>query len=84
MTSNFFFSHSVFKKLVLQTCKNKGLLGKGLSTSRTYWFCSLMLHTCKRRGWLILYHTIKFNIFKFRAFADNKSEVDQMMKLALN
>ena len=28
--SNFFFSHSVFKRFVLQTCKNKGLFGKGL------------------------------------------------------
>ena len=29
-TSNFSFSHSVFIRLVLQTCKNKGLFGKGL------------------------------------------------------
>ena len=28
--SNFSFSHSVFKRLVLQACKNQGLLGKGL------------------------------------------------------
>ena len=33
-TSNFFFSPSVFKRLVLQTCKNQGLFGKGL-TSRS-------------------------------------------------
>ena len=31
VTSNFSFSHSIFKRLVLQTCKNKGLFGKGLS-----------------------------------------------------
>ena len=30
-TSYFSFSHSVFKRLVLQTCKNQGLFGKGLS-----------------------------------------------------
>ena len=30
VTSNFFFSHSVFKRLVLQTCKNQGLFGKVL------------------------------------------------------
>ena len=30
-TSNFSFSHIVFKKLVLQTRKNQGLFGKGLS-----------------------------------------------------
>ena len=28
--SNFYFSHSVFKRLVLQTRKNQGLFGKGL------------------------------------------------------
>ena len=30
VTSNFSFSHSVFKRLVLQTHKNQGLFGKGL------------------------------------------------------
>ena len=29
--SNFSFSHSVFKRLVMQTHKNQGLFGKGLS-----------------------------------------------------
>ena len=29
--SNFSFSPSVFKRLVLQTCKNQGLFGKGLT-----------------------------------------------------
>ena len=29
--SNFSFSHSVFKRLPLQTCKNQGLFGKGLN-----------------------------------------------------
>ena len=28
-TSNFSFSHSVFRRLVLQTCNNQGLFGKG-------------------------------------------------------
>ena len=28
--SNFSFSHCAFKRLVLQTCKNKGLFAKGL------------------------------------------------------
>ena len=31
VTSNFSFSHSVFKRLVLQTRKNHGLFGKGMS-----------------------------------------------------
>ena len=30
ITSNFYFSLSVFKRLVLQTPKNQGLSGKGL------------------------------------------------------
>ena len=30
VTSNFSFSSSVFKRLVLQTRKNQGLFGKGL------------------------------------------------------
>ena len=33
--SNFSFSHNVFKRLVLQTCKNQGLFGKGLSAGET-------------------------------------------------
>ena len=37
VTSNFSFSHSVLKRLVLQTRKNQGLFGKGLKTySRFY------------------------------------------------
>ena len=31
VTSNFSFSHSVFKRIVLHTRKNQGLYGKGLS-----------------------------------------------------
>ena len=34
ITSNFSFSHSVFKTLILQTHKNKGLFGKGLTLSQ--------------------------------------------------
>ena len=30
--SNFSFSHSVFKRLVLQTCEKKGLFRKGLKS----------------------------------------------------
>ena len=33
VTSNFSFSHSVFKGLVQHTRKNKGLFGKGLSVA---------------------------------------------------
>ena len=34
ITSNFSFSHSVFKRLVLQTRKNQGLFWKGLISNR--------------------------------------------------
>ena len=33
--SNFSLYHSVFKRLVLQTCRNKGLFGKGLRGKET-------------------------------------------------
>ena len=32
--SNFFFSHSVLKRILLQTCENQGLFGKGLILSQ--------------------------------------------------
>ena len=34
VTSNSSFSHSVFKRLVLQTSKNQGLFGKGLTLAQ--------------------------------------------------
>ena len=34
VTSNFSFSHSDFKRCVLQTHKNQGLFGKGLTLSQ--------------------------------------------------
>ena len=36
VTSSFSFSHSVFKRLVLQTRKSKGLFGKGLTSPGFY------------------------------------------------
>ena len=38
--SSFFFSHSVFKRLVLQTLKNQGLFGKGLKYFEMTKYCS--------------------------------------------
>ena len=34
VTSNFSFSHSVFKRLVQQTHRNHGLFGKGLNADK--------------------------------------------------
>ena len=36
VTANFFFSHSAFKRLVLQTRENQGLFGKRLNRIRYY------------------------------------------------
>ena len=36
VTSNFSFSHCVFKRLALQTFKIQGLFGKGLITDETF------------------------------------------------
>ena len=36
VTSNFSFSHSVFKRPILQTRKNQGLFGKGLMVKQMY------------------------------------------------
>ena len=36
VTSNFSFSHSVFKRLALQTFKIQGLFGKGLITDEKF------------------------------------------------
>ena len=41
VTSNFSFSRSVFKRLVLQTRKNQGLFGKGLTHYQQY---SILTH----------------------------------------
>ena len=47
ITSNFSFSHSVLKRLVLQTCKNLGLFGKGLTTQS-----QLLANRSKDKGFL--------------------------------
>ena len=46
-TSNSSFSHSVFKGLVLQTCTNQGLFGKGLNE---IFECSKNTIICQRQG----------------------------------
>ena len=60
--SDFSFSHSVFKRLVLQTHKNQGLFGKGLilsqtspgfymSTVQVFW--NLISHACETRKFVM-------------------------------
>ena len=47
ITSNLFFSHSVFKRVLLQTRKNHGLFGKGLMNGKRTDFYGLL-------GWFSL------------------------------
>ena len=46
VTSNFSFSHSVFKRLVLQTCKNKGLFGTRLTINHTKYGNFITMKVC--------------------------------------
>ena len=41
VTRNFSFCRSVFKRLVLQTRKNQGLFGKGLTLYFVFWALSI-------------------------------------------
>ena len=55
ITSNFSFSHSVFNRLVLQTRKNQGLFGKGLSTigKRQNYFLRKLLGKIMQTGTIV-------------------------------
>ena len=58
VTSNFSFSHSVFKRLVLQTRKNKGLFGKGLSCASVWmWHRYYQAKTFQRQGAVFISHS---------------------------
>ena len=50
VTSNFSFSHSVFKRLVLQTRKNQGLFGKGLSHIANFQGHALSAHSLIKKS----------------------------------
>ena len=55
VTSNFSFSHSVFKRLVLQTRKNQGLFGKGLKTITVQvLFFPVLIHYQTTKFWMDL------------------------------
>ena len=68
--SNFSFSNSVFKRLVLQTRKNQGLFEKGLTDTGLI-VCHAYVIECLT---LTLYEATKFlDLSKLKAFAeDNK------------
>ena len=48
--ARFSFSHSVFKRLVLQTRKNQGLFGKGLKDGAV-WYKVLLTKSVKKKHW---------------------------------
>ena len=65
-TSNFSFSHSVLKRLLLQTRKNKSLFGKGLNSKYgiSNWqnrFVNLSYHQTKERN-LAFYTPIVYRL----------------------
>ena len=78
--SNFSFSHSVFKRLVLKKCKNQGLFGKGLN--------SLLILTDKtvknhapQRGGSTLNQNILLMTKEMKGFAGNKFNMCHLIGL---
>ena len=72
--SNFFFSHSVFKRLLQQTCKTKDLFGKGLSACKYHKYSntnifftahfnlSTLFPTCSFASWCSSAHNCLYTI----------------------
>ena len=60
--SNLSFSHSVFKRLLLQALKNQGLFGKGLKWTSRIWYQSFTkFWLLKNAEWKTF---ININLFK--------------------
>ena len=59
VTSNFSFSHIVFQRLTLQTCKNQGLFGKELNSDM-----ATMLSAGKGSRALTHYQTTNCRLFQ--------------------
>ena len=82
--SNFFFSCSVFKRVVLQTRENQGLFGKRLRTTRRYvlklhGLCSQKLMLRVEKGFkngfmqvLLFYNLLLFLISEIVALPSNR------------
>ena len=73
VTSNFSFSHSVFKRVVLQTRKNQGLFGKGLTNPQCILGSSLSSSPYDKF----------LNWSKLKALADDKLNVSEKLKFVL-
>ena len=90
MTSNFSFSHSVFKGLVQQTCKNQGLFGKGLTcinilpvfspfptmSSKVFFYRALKSQVSMVKDWLFARRQI-LHSSKRKEFADVNFKLDE-------
>ena len=64
--SNFSFCHSVFKRLVPQTCEIQGFSGKGLNFGRVICSCVLPLET-KMPVWFFLSNDRVSKCFKLKS-----------------
>ena len=64
IVSNFFFSHSVFKRLVLQTCNKNGLFGKGYFYTKQQIFSLVLLESICRPQTKCIQESIFTNYFK--------------------
>ena len=73
VTSNFSFSHSVFKRLFLQTCKNQGLFGKGLRQKRVIELRVLVELVIV----LTLSQRLILDASKLKGFADDNFKFDE-------
>ena len=66
VTSNFFFFHSVFKRLVQQTRKNQGLFGKGLKCLHRFSWNNYRPGKCMQTSFTIMRRKLIIVMFVFR------------------
>ena len=71
VTSNFSCSHNVFKRVLLHTCKNQSLFGKGLN-------CLFL--SKPRRGYELFNNKKLLHLSEFKACADNNLFVAKFAK----
>ena len=88
VTSNFSFSHSVFKRLVLQTHENQGLFGKGLTATFQLSSEASLNYAASKwyiRDWVNPLADDKIlGLSKLKAFADDKLNVTQTITVVFH
>ena len=70
-TSNFSFTHNVFKRLLSQTCQKVSLCGKGLNQNPS-WKWIMIMCNC-----LTHYQTTNFRLFQNERVWDNNFKFDK-------